>query len=332
MTAIGCCGRRTSLAGLLAEADFHPASSPQGRAARAKLAYTIAAGKAAQVGNRPAYDRAMRSLGELGGLGLFTSSDPVVTQRSATAVTAAVRAASSTSVSATLTQIGPWADVIASLANLGTAIAGAVPGADQNTINAINTIVSWIRAILRGTAPTIPTLDANLLNGFVMFCAFKPAAWGILNPILVAGVTGLRVQGVRDASAAQAADVLELVRSRLGTMLDGLCAAVAAQAPAPVPGATPANCTAAGAVGDNWVFRPATNECACADGYMSAPGNTCVPIPVGGGYHYVPTPVRIQLRVRCADGSSAPTADLCPRPPPTTKSVIVPLSAAAVAA
>src|SRR5512146_2347683 len=116
---IGCCGRPVSLAGLLAEADFYPAQSPQGRVARAKLAYTIAAGRAAQRGNRPAYDRAMKSLNGLGNLGIFSSSDPVVTQRASTAVTAAVRTAATSgpTLTQTMTTVSTVANLLATCAS-----------------------------------------------------------------------------------------------------------------------------------------------------------------------------------------------------------------------
>lgn len=226
---IGCCGyggpRRFSLSGFLAEADAYPPSSPQGQAARARLAYGIAAGKAAQAGNRPAYERAMRGLAGLG-TGSPTPGFHGDASAARAQITAAVSAAapSPVSLSATLTGISGYVDLVASLATLGTSIAQS-SGGDQNTIDAINTVVSWLRSILTGAVPTVPTLSDSMLNGFVDFCRIKTQMTNVLYPLLDGVILTLRGVAVRDAGAREAADALTLIKSRVVTLLDGICRA-----------------------------------------------------------------------------------------------------------
>lgn len=324
---IGCCGNRVSLAGLLAEADFYPASSPQGRAARAKLAYGIAAGQAARVGNRAAYERAMKGLAGLGALGIFMSSDPVTAQRASTAVTTAVRTATTgVSIPAALSGASQYVNLVASVANLGTSIArSACNGCDTNAINAIDTVISWVRAILTGSAPTLPTLGPNELNGFVQFCLVKDAIWTILDPLMQAAVTGLRAGAIRDAGLGQAADVLDLIRQRIGTMFNGICTAIASQMPAPTP-PTPgtSGCPA------NSTFDAASNTCSCLPGYSSAitPGQ-CVAVPTSpyrpglfpGVRPISPSPVNLP----------PPPAGGPPAQPPKSSAAVVAIPAAIAA-
>lgn len=299
---VGCCGRPVSLAGLLAEADFYPALSPQGRAVRARLAYTIAAGKAAQAGNRPAYERALSGLR---GLGRFQSSDPAFAAASS-GVTAAVRTAASspTTLPQALTSASGYVNLVAGLASLATSIAQSA-GGDQNAIDAVNTTVSWIRSLLTGSTPTIPTMSPDLLNGFVDFCRIKPTMTAILYPIIDAVVVGLRAGAIRDPGMGQAADALDFIKGRITTLLDGICNVPqiqAAMTAAPAPTTPPPV---------NVIFNP------------NLPG-------------VMPT-------VRCADGTIIRWGQQCPPPRPSGPStpapsssssggVLLPLAAAAIAA
>ncbi len=234
MSTMGCCGRRTAL-GLLAEADAFPPSHPRGAKARRQIAYSVVAYKARQDGNRVAYERAMRGLADLG---LFSSSDTALTARASTAVTATVtRAATGPSLAQVGTTVAAVVNMLASLASIATSIAQAA-GGDATAVAAANTIVSWVRAIVNGTPPTIPTLDANTLNGFMKFCSigtpfktaidlgFSTAIAVFSGNIAAAGIAGR----APSASDTQAVSVLTSIQQRLDGLFDGLCAAVGSQA------------------------------------------------------------------------------------------------------
>lgn len=259
--AIGCCGKRSvSLQGLLAEADSYPASSPAGRAARAKLAYGIAAGKAAQAGNRPAYERAMRGLS---GLGLFTStSDPHIADRVRAAITPVT-----TTPPVTLSQLSGYANLILTFSNAITNVAAIVPGSDANAIAVTRTVISWIQALISGTAPRLPTLDANTLNGFVTLCSAQGVTVkGLIDLAFGAIIAGLTTAaspapiGSGDANAGRIAVQLTTIQTRLDNMFDGICAAVREQVPpATVPADAPAPAPTA----------PQTQTTSCWNGQQS---------------------------------------------------------------
>jgi len=234
---MGCCGRRTTAMGLLEEADAFPPTHPRGAKARRKIAYSVAAQRARQTGNRGAYERAMAGLRSIDGLGLFSSSDTRLTAAASTAVTSAVtRAATGPSLAQIGTQVAAVVNMLTTIASLATSIAQAA-GGDPTAVAVANTVVSWVRAIVNGTPPTIPTLDANTLNGFVRFCTvgtpIKSAVdfgFGAAIAVFNANILAATVAGRSpSASDTQAVSVLTSLVQRLDGMFDGICAAVSAQ-------------------------------------------------------------------------------------------------------
>lgn len=346
---MGCCGSRpVSIGALLVAADSLPPNTVAGRRARARLAYTIAAAKAAQVGNRRAYAKAMRGLGELGTGGPTTGYHGSVSTASARVTAAVTHAASGPSLAQVGAQIGAVVNMLASLAGIAASIAQAA-GGDATAVAVANTVVSWVRAIVNGTPPTIPTLDANTLGGFVDFCRvgapIKTAVdltiggviTGLSASIAAAGVAGR----TPNASEVTAVAVLTSILQRLDGMFDGICAAVAQQA-TPVPGASSPQCVAAGVIGDNWVFDPVANTCNCAPGYSSAisPGQCLQPpaAPPGGTpFHYQPgllpfTMPFTLLPTACPTGQVRGADGVCRAPASSGGGLLIPAAIAAIAA
>jgi hypothetical protein len=306
MSNLGCCGSRPlSIAGLLEAADALPPDTRHGLIARRRLAYTIAAAKAAQVGNRAMYGRALKGLSEVG---LFTSSDPHLATAGTRIATTVRAAARGPSLSQTATQIASVVTLLASLADLAATVAGAA-GGDPRAVTAAHTVTSWIRAIVNGTPPTIPTLDANTLNSFVSFCAVSTPVKALVDTAFGIAILELtreaspRPVGNGDAGAGTAATVLTTILQRLDAMLDGLCAAVATQAAPPPPAAM--DCSSVpNAVPDG------AGGCTCAPGYSSAiqPGQC---LPEGGAPpRFRPGLIRLRLPIPITPFTLLPAA--CP--------------------
>jgi len=234
---IGCCGNRpVSLAGLLADADFYPAQSPQGRTARAKLAYGIVAGRAAQMGNMPAYRRAMAGLNGLGDAASDAAAGAAATQQ----ITQLMQSTTggSARVSAVAGQVRTWVNLITGLANLGTAI-GSAAGGDANAIRVANMVIGWVRSIGNGTIPPIPTLNANDLAGLVNYCNnIRPVIDGGLQAGF--GIATAAIQSTNHGSGdANAMNALNTLQTWLiggpsggGGLLNALCTIPQVQAAA----------------------------------------------------------------------------------------------------
>jgi hypothetical protein len=296
---VGCCGRPVSIAGLAELADMYPPTSPQGRRARARLAYTIVAAKAARAGDRRMYARAMHGLSGLGDLDLPT----LLTQ-------AGVSPAQFDSALATAR---PYMNALLALASAGDAIAAQIPGADQTVVNVINMVIGWIRGILNST-PTNPfhftlsgvTLDPNTLHGFTQFCVWR----GTITTAINVAMSTAMLAASSDANAQQA---LTLIGSVLTGIVDGICnVPQIAAATANVQAA--GTCADGGAIGPHWVVvatgttadgRP-SQQCACEPGYTAMPDHTCQPVAVGSpcpqnGPNWVVNSVS-PFGCRCADG------------------------------
>lgn len=315
MTKLGCCGQsRVSLRGMISEADTYPANTARGRVARQKLAYAVAAGRAAQIGNKVAYSRAMNGLGSLGGLGTFTAGSAAFSTAAAR-VTAAAHAATATPTpvpAASLgSQLSTYTSLVAGLINIGTSIARTA-GGDPNVTAAIDMVVGWLRAILTGSSTvTIPTLTPDLLNGLADFCAHKDQ---IQNPIDL-GLTAIAsvVRGVgiasRDTGAQAAADAIDLVRGRAVGLLNSLCTAVVAAG-----GVAPVDCSSIA----HAVYDAAQGGCVCGPNFMASPtvADTCIPAPVV----FVPT-----------GGSTTTYIPTVFHPAAAKSSIVVPAAAAAAA-
>lgn len=318
---IGCCGSRPlSLQGLLAEADFYPARSPQGQRARAKLAYGIAAGKAAQQGNMPAYRRAMEGLN---GLGTFTAGTAALAAASSAVRAAATRAAASAPRPPTALQLGAQAsayvNLVVTLVNVGTNIARAAAGTDTNATNiaaAIDMIVGWIRALLTGGALTVPSsLSPDVLNGMADFCARKNDFQSPINLGLQAIVVALRgaavAPGADVSGLTNAADAIDAIRTRIVSLLDGLCTAVTGAG-----GVAPSSTDCSGIA--NAIYDAAQGGCVCKPGFVASTTvpDQCDPAP----YVLFPTPgsappptVFVPFALRpTGSGSSAPKSSAAP--------------------
>lgn len=329
MSSIGCCGRQVSLQGLVAQADAYPARSPRGQRARARLAYTIVAGKAAQAGNREVYQRAMAGLRGLGaeGDGISTHgtvADPTVAAAAAPAITAtltSIFAQAAPSASASFRQLQSWTGVLMALARIGTSIAGAFPTADRNAINVANHILSWIGTLINGTAPTIPPLDAAAVQGLVGFCQFKEivrTAIGV--PLgLAAGIITADAAANSRAPDAGALAALDSIRVWTDAIVNGICNIPQIAAAAGAVEADRQN-TICMTTTPNSVWDPAYNGggCVCAPGFVArarapgVPGADCVPIPPpappgGGG------PIQLTAEQRAALFAAQRGRTLTPR-------------------
>lgn len=291
MARLGCCGssRPLPLAALIARADAYPASSPKGRAARARLAYTIAAHKASQAGNGYALERALAGLRgvDLADGPTLTTHGTVDAQAATDAAVAAapqIRATLSSLVStfgssgasAALTQASAYISIVLGFVNVGTGI-GAAAGGDANAIRVVNMIVSWIRTLLTGSTPTIPDLDANTIRGLIAFCQFKDLVNGMIGSAIGAGSAYAGQQ--RDANAVTA---LATIGAWLTGIVDGICnisqvrTAMAAQSEA-------ARAAALCARTPNSRINPTSGLCECAPGFT--PGGTP---DASGSYQCVP--------------------------------------------
>jgi hypothetical protein len=328
MSNLGCCGSRPpSIGALIAHADSLPANTRRGLIARQRLAYAIVAAKAAQAGNRPMQERALAGLGELG---RFTSSDTALTAAASSriATTVARAAPSGPSPAQILGAASPYLALLTQLADLGADIAGAVPGSDANAITAVHIITSWVRAIINGTPPQMPTLGPNELNSFVDFCRVKAPVKSAIDIAMTSVIAGLTAAGVRDAGAMQAANALTTIKGRIDTMLDGICNIPQIQdalAPAAADCSSVPNAISDGAGG-----------CTCAPGYSSAitPGQ-CLPEGTSR-FQYHPgtfqpgTPFTL-LPTACPTGQVRGADGVCRAPVQAGGGLVVPAAVAAAA-
>lgn len=294
---MGCCGGpRVSIPGLVAAADLYPATTPYGRRARARLVYTLAAGRAAKIGNQVAYQRAMaglRGLGDEGGSTLTTHGtivDPAVAAAQAEPISATLRSIINQAApgsAATFRQASAYIEIVLGLVNVGTAIGGAA-GGDANAIRTINMIVSWVRTLISGSAPTIPTLDAAAVQGLVGFCRFKDMIVGITDGAFSAGRAAALA-----ASNQGGADALETLRVWISGILDGICRipqireALAAQTAAVTAADIAARDAACRASSPMSRYDAAAAKCVCVAGYRDrgSAAEGCYPIetaPAGG--------------------------------------------------
>ncbi len=279
MTTMGCCGygpRRVSIAGLLADADFHPANTPQGRRARARLAYSVAAAQAARTNNPSAYRRALSGLANLGDE--ITSTD---SSAAAQGINGALqRLGTNASFRNSLSQASAYIGLALNAASLGTGIAAtACNGCDRTGIDVVNNVISWIRALMNGSVPSVSGLTPEQLNGFVDFCAVKDQIKGAAQIAFTAASAAANAAAAGGtAGAAQAATALDTIQSFIGSFLDSICQipqvqtaianrAAAAAAPPPPP-AQPA--------------QPATLSTRCWDGSTQ----TAVWSPSTGRWNY----------------------------------------------
>lgn len=336
---MGCCGSRPiSIGALVAAADALPPDTRAGRIARQRLAYTIVAAKAAQAGNQRAYAKAMRGLGELATgtpAPTFHGDVSAARARIASSVTAASSGPSLAQLGA---QIGAVVNMLATVAQLASSIAAAA-GGDATAVAVANTVVSWVRAIVNGTTPTIPTLDATTLAGFVEFCrvgqpvkAAVDAGLTLAIAPFAGNVTSATLAGrTPNPSDVTAVAVLTSIMTRLDAMFDGICAAVGTQAGAQtqtcadgsvIPSdrtcATDAQCRAED---PNSIARGA--GCACANGLLdpARPYAGCAPV---SGTRRFPRPGDVRPS----------TLPLIPLNQPSTSgggSLLLPAAAAALA-
>ena len=306
MTTMGCCGygpRRVSIAGLLADADFHPANTPQGRRARARLAYSVAAAQAARTNNPSAYRRALSGLANLGDE--ITSTD---SSAAAQGINGALqRLGTNASFRNSLSQASAYIGLALNAASLGTGIAAtACNGCDRTGIDVVNNVISWIRALMNGSVPSVSGLTPEQLNGFVDFCAVKDQIKGAVQIAFTAASAAANAAAAGGtAGAAQAATALDTIQSFVGSFLDSICqipqvqtaianraAAAAAAAAPPPPPAQPA--------------QPATSSTRCWDGSTQtapAPVRRAPPRRSSGRS----TSVRVALEGRARTRRTRPT-------------------------
>jgi hypothetical protein len=295
---IGCCGSprvvpASSLEGLVAQADAYPKSSTRGRQARMRLAYSVVAAKAAQSGNHAAYARAMgalRGLGD-GSSATLSTHGTIAEPETAAAEAPAIRATltslintvtgGSAQVSATWRQIQGIGGILTGLAQIATGIASAVPGSDPNAVAAANMVISWVRSLLTGTAPTVPTLDARTVQGLVSFCRFRSAINGIVLASTGAIITALTAPAATGGTVdTNAVTAVTTIGTWITGIVDGICnIPQVVAAAAALEG--PARCAA---IGPNVVFNATTGLCECAMGF--SPQN-CTPT---GGCQCLPRP------------------------------------------
>lgn len=268
---IGCCGNtpRISIGALLEAADALPASTPQGIVARRRLAYAIAAGKAAQAGNRSAYAKAMRGFE---GLGLTTASTGFHTAVSAVVTGRRADAAFQHALNDARTYI----TLVTTLASAGTSIARiGCHDCDVNAINVIDMVISWVNALVSGAPVSIPPLtDPGTLAGFLVFCGIKETVKGAIN----LAFTGAIAAASGDRTARNA---LMAVRDALNGVIDGICAAVAANvvsdAPPPPPPA-PDFCSGV----TNATGSDGAGGCTCGPGTVWSAGMRACLVAPGG--------------------------------------------------
>jgi len=314
-----CCGSspRVSLQGLVAQADAHPANSPQGRHARAKLAYTIVAAKAAQAGNRPMFHRAMGSLRGLGDGPTLSTHGTVATPEGAAEAAPAIRATLESLIAqggdpaarAIFTQLQTVGGVLAGLASLGTEIASRVSGSDPRAIAAANMVISWVRTLLSGSAPTIPTLSANEVQSLVAFCRVAPDV-----QIGVTSVFSAASIATAAAGNSGATNALLSLQAWIEAILTGICNIPQIRTATTAVSAA-ASCAA---LGPHWT-TDAENSCVCEPGYRREstsnvpPYGACVPVtapPSGDGTVFTLT--LAQRRGLVAARSGVPVASLIP--------------------
>ena len=297
--SLGCCGRPVSIAGLAELADMYPPRSPQGRRARARLAYTIVAAKAAQAGNRQAYERAMHGLRGL--------RDVPTTPVSATSIgnlqqTLVALGAPGGRVQSLINTVGDVRAILGLVGTLIDAIASATndQGIEQGAL--------WFNWFLQGMQGVPPTMDAGVFNTFADFC--QGTDWiGVISGARPPANAGeqLAMQAYTQTSAAlahanaQFATVASAVFSFFTVFRNALCSDPEMQGylctraggtwdGTHCTGATPGGttlpsgasvCAASGAVGPNWVLTAPTDgtppQCVCAAGYIAMADHTCQP-------------------------------------------------------
>ncbi len=292
---MGCCGRSTTALGLLAEADAFPPSHPRGAKARRRIAYSVAAYKAKQAGNREAYARALSGLR---GLDLADAASDAAAAQSA--MGRLFNLTGNTQFTAALSQAQPVINIVLAAAGLGTGIAASVPGADQNAITAINMVISWIRTLLQGGTPTIPNFDANTLNGFVGFCVWKPTVKGVVDAAFSAAALAA-------ATNSGVSGALNTVRGLIDNVLDGICSIP--QIASAVQTGTPGNCSGI----TNAVWDAAAGGCVCGPGYTASTtvADRCDRIYTPMGTQ----PVDQNPMLWCWDGTRVPRSVGCPPRP-----------------
>lgn len=274
MTTLGCCGcgpNRIWLRGLLSAADTYPATSPQGRLARQRLAYGVAAAKAAQVGNKAAYSRALSGLQSLGGLGTVPSTADAAAL--GTGLNRLIGTLSgSAQFRAQLAAASGYINLVLSAAQIGTGIASsACNGCDRTGIDATNLIISIIRTLLSGGTPTVPTMSVDTLNGFVQFCRYKDAVKGGVDAAF--GIASVAASAANNAGAASA---LNAVQGFVDNLLDGICA-IPQVAASISTGGDPGNCSQI----PNAQYDASVGGCNCKPGFQPSAtvANQCDPAP-----------------------------------------------------
>jgi hypothetical protein len=324
---LGCCGapsRPVSIAALVARADQLPPSSPQGRAARARLFYTVAAGKAAQAGNRYAYERAMAGLR---GANLADAASDAAAARQR--FVGLINSAGSGMTDAVLERIRMVSGIASLVAQLGVSIMRAA-GAPADVTNAVDSVFAVLRALLvppaSGSAPSLPPMDANTMRAFATFCTtYKSAVTASVSALfggIAAGYSASAIaKGARGDSAGatsdgQTAQALGQVAVWVNGVLDGICAdrAVVTFIEEQALNARAAACVAN--AGPNAWINPANDTCECMPGFApsstrTATGSaTCVALP--GEPIILSAEIRARLR-QAAQQAGTPGA-----PPLTT--------------
>lgn len=206
------------------------------------------------------------------GLGAAIGTDIAPTSADASAATRGLQSLISRvapSVRSQLSVAGTYINLVLGAAQIGTGIASsACSGCDRTGIDVVNTIISWVRAILSGTTPTLPTMTPDQLRGFVDFCRIEPQIKGGVDAAFGIAIAAASAAGSRgDGAAAQAANALVTIGQFIDNLLDGICAIPQIQSAVLAASCIPNS------------HPTATGECECDAGYTSAiiPGQCILP-------------------------------------------------------
>lgn len=188
VTELGCCGRRTDLQGLAAQADMHPVTTRAGRRARAALALAIVERAAMARGDAALAVRARRGLQGLGtvastGVAAATASLRAFRMRpgEGSTVTDVVYNQAGAGVSSTLTTIlagirmgvGAVQALINNEAAAETARAASQGREPNYTARDAGQVLAWIQWFLGGDSfpSSVAESDLRLLNSIISFAA-----------------------------------------------------------------------------------------------------------------------------------------------------------------